>query len=278
MEKKFNIVVGEDGTVKLPDAVLEKLEVKPGEEVRFEVDDNFYAVRLLSRIEAERLDYLNWMHNKHCPSIEEMIAESRKQATQNIVISRILDGMPAEKIAEGYEVSLDYVKQLTRTSIYNYFQTKEEIFLALLQREHETWIADLEEIIQGNESLSVDGFADALAHTLEKRVCMLKLMSMNLYDMEGNSRLENLAVFKQSYAGTLRAVTCCLEKFFPGMTPGDIQNFIYAFFPFLFGIYPYTSHTEKQLEAMKLAHVNHIDYSVYEIVKTFIARLLRSFH
>lgn len=51
MEKKFNTVVGEDGTVKLPDAVLEKLEVKPGEEVRFEVDDNFYAVRLLSRIE-----------------------------------------------------------------------------------------------------------------------------------------------------------------------------------------------------------------------------------
>ena len=41
-----------------------------------------------------------------------MIAESRKQATRNIVISRILDGMPAEKIAEDYEVSLDYVKQL----------------------------------------------------------------------------------------------------------------------------------------------------------------------
>ena len=34
----------------------------------------------------------------------------------------------------------------TRTSIYNYFQTKEEIFLALLQREHEAWIADLEEL------------------------------------------------------------------------------------------------------------------------------------
>ena len=57
MEKKFNIVVGEDGTVKLPDEVLEKLEVKPGEEVRFEVDDNFYAVRLLSRVEAERLSF-----------------------------------------------------------------------------------------------------------------------------------------------------------------------------------------------------------------------------
>ena len=40
------------------------------------------------------------------------VTESRKQATQNIVISRILDGMPAEKIAEDYEVSLDYVEQL----------------------------------------------------------------------------------------------------------------------------------------------------------------------
>ena len=27
----------------------------------------------------------------------------------------------------------------TRTSIYNYFQTKEEIFLALFQREYERW-------------------------------------------------------------------------------------------------------------------------------------------
>ena len=36
----------------------------------------------------------------------------------------------------------------TRTSIYNYFQTKEEIFLALLQREHEAWIADLEEMVR----------------------------------------------------------------------------------------------------------------------------------
>lgn len=28
------------------------------------------------------------------------------------MISRILDGMPVEKIAEDYEVSLDYVEQL----------------------------------------------------------------------------------------------------------------------------------------------------------------------
>ena len=50
----------------------------------------------------------------------------------------------------------------TRTSIYNYFQTKEEIFLALLQRENELWIADLERIMPENVALTKDGFADKL--------------------------------------------------------------------------------------------------------------------
>ncbi len=36
------------------------------------------------------------------------------------------------------------ITSFTRTSIYNYFQTKEEIFLALLKREYNSWIATLE--------------------------------------------------------------------------------------------------------------------------------------
>ena len=129
----------------------------------------------------------------------------------------------------------------TRTSIYNYFQTKEEIFLALLQREHERWSADLEELARRGGPMSAGEFADGMARTLEKRGCMLKLMSMNLYDMEGNSRLENLVAFKQAYAGALRAVSRCLEEAFPHLTAEEIQTFLYAFFPFLFGVYPYRS-------------------------------------
>ena len=165
----------------------------------------------------------------------------------------------------------------TRTSIYNYFQTKEEIFLALLQREHELWTADIEAIERENKSMSVESFAGALPSTLEKRKIMLKLMSMNLYDMECNSRLENLVEFKHAYADALVAIRRCLEKFFPRMTAADIQEFLYELFPFLFGVYPYTSHTEKQIEAMELAHVEHTNCSIYELVKPFVKRLLLPF-
>ena len=165
----------------------------------------------------------------------------------------------------------------TRTSIYNYFQTKEEIFLALLQREHEAWIADIEEMLRQNCRLSAEAFSDGLARTLEKRGCLLKLMSMNLYDIEGNNRLENLVAFKKAYAKTLQAIRCCLETFFPAMTDSEIQEFLYAFFPFLFGVYPYTSHTKKQLEAMKLAEIPDTQCSIYALTKPFLMKMLKAF-
>ena len=162
----------------------------------------------------------------------------------------------------------------SRTSIYNYFQTKEEIFLALLQREHQAWADDLESIANENESLTAEEFADKVARSLEKRGYMLKLMCMHLYDQECSSTIENLVSFKLAYANTLKVLTHCLEKFFPDMASDDIQKFIYAFFPFLFGVYPYTSTTEKQKEAMEIANIDYIEHSVYEIVKPFIMKIL----
>ncbi|MDE5772345.1 MAG: TetR/AcrR family transcriptional regulator [Ruminococcus sp.] len=162
----------------------------------------------------------------------------------------------------------------TRTSIYNYFQTKEEIFLALLQREYELWVNDLRRIQDENEKMAVSEFADAIAKSLEERKNLLKIMSMNHYDMEENSRIESLADFKVVYGQSLTEVRNCLDKFFPEMTIQEKQDFIYSFFPFMFGIYPYTVVTNKQKEAMKLADVNYVYMSIYEITYAEVKKLL----
>ncbi len=164
----------------------------------------------------------------------------------------------------------------TRTSIYNYFQTKEEIFLALLQKEYEMWIGRLRQIREGNEQMEPLEFADALAHSLEERETLLKIMSMNHYDMEENSRMERLIDFKVVYGRSLTEVKSCLDKFFVKMTLQDKQDFIYSFFPFMFGIYPYTVVTEKQKQAMERANVNYVYMSVYEIVYAEVKKLLRA--
>lgn len=171
-------------------------------------------------------------------------------------------------------IEIGKITSFTRTSIYNYFNTKEEIFLALLQREYEFWIADLEKIISENKSLSVENFADLMAKSLENRLQLLKLLSMNHFDMEMNSRQENLIDFKKAYGKSLDTVRKCLDKFFPQMSDENKNIFLYAFFPFVYGIYPYAIVSEKQIAAMEAANTNFIFHSVYELTYNFVVKFL----
>ena len=153
----------------------------------------------------------------------------------------------------------------SRTTIYNYFQTKEEIFLALFKREYDKWNIDLENILN-NTVLTKKELADLIAKSLSNRIELLKLLSMNNYDMEANSRIENLTEFKKSYGYSIKLIYMIIEKFCPDMSDTDVKNFTYIFFPFMFGIYPYTAVTEKQRTAMQNAKIDYIYQSVYEII------------
>lgn len=136
--------------------------------------------------------------------------------------------------------------------IYNYFQTKEEIFLALLKREYDSWIEQLCEAMESKETMTDDEIADVLARTLDDRRQLLKIMSMNHYDM------------------------AMLEKFRKDMDFEKRQEFVYSFFPFMFGIYPYTVVTKKQKEAMKLVGVDYTYRSLYNLTFVAVRRMLRN--
>ena len=163
----------------------------------------------------------------------------------------------------------------TRTSIYNYFETKEEIFLALFQQEYELFAEDLDGLCAREEKLSPDELASALAQALDRRPLMLKLLSMNLYDMEANSRMERLVEFKTAYGESSAAVNRCLRKFVPALDEQGRQTFLYAFLPFVYGLYPYTIVTDKRRLAMDKAGISFIYMSTYEMAYTFIRTLLK---
>ncbi len=175
------------------------------------------------------------------------------------------------------EITLKEIGQqtsFTRTSIYNYFETKEEIFLALFQREYELFAADLEGLCERGEGLNRDSLASELARTLERRPLMLKLLSMNLYDMEANSRMERLVEFKAAYGRSNAALERCLQTSVPELGAEERQRFLYAFLPFVYGLYPYTIVTDKQREAMEEAGISYVYMSTYEMAYRFIGTLL----
>ena len=162
----------------------------------------------------------------------------------------------------------------TRPSIYNYFESKEEIFLALFQKEYESIAEELDLLCQRKEALSLEDLASALAQALDKRSMLLKLLSMNLYDMEENVRLERLVEFKTAYRDFISVVDRCLRKFCPTLGEQSRQTFLYSFLPFMFGLYPYTVATDKQKAAMNAAEIDYRYQSIYEITYECLKRLL----
>ena len=201
------------------------------------------------------------------------ITPEREQANRNGILCA------ARALYEQHDlndISLGDIATLTslsRPSIYNYFATKEEIFLALLTEEHLCWTESIRGIappaVKGRKAL-----AGALACTLEQRELMLRLMTSNLRDMENNSSMEALVDLKRAFRASIEELRSCLAICAPDMDEGAIERFVWSFLPFAYGVYPYTKATPKQLEAMRLAGVDFMQRSVYEVALPGIESLL----
>nr|WP_316619190.1 TetR family transcriptional regulator [uncultured Ruminococcus sp.] len=199
------------------------------------------------------------------------LTNARKQeiieACKTLYQEQSFDSVSILKIAE--------YTSFTRTSIYNYFETKEEIFLAIFQQEYEKWAEQLNAFIAEGGQKSKSEVAEMIASSLEERPLMLKLLSMNLFHMEEKSREERLVEFKVAFGNSFKAVDGILQTYCPEMDDNARQAFLYAFFPFIYGLYPYTNVTEKQKSAMIEAGIDYAYYSVHDLAYNCLIKLLK---
>jgi len=159
----------------------------------------------------------------------------------------------------------------SRPTIYNYFESKEEIFLALFEREYVLWSDELEALY---ETAAAESLAEQVSASLKKRELMLKLLAVNLYDMEENSRKERLVEFKRAYGRSKQAFASLLEKTFPDKTDKERGEMLIVAFEFLHGVYPYAHATVKQKEAMDEAGVHYEEKTIYEHALNGLKRIL----
>lgn len=121
--------------------------------------------------------------------------------------------------------------------------------------------------------MSKDEFADMLARSLEERPQLLKILSMNHYDMETGSRAEHLAEFKVVYGESLRTVMMCLDKYFPDMAALEKQNFIYIFSR-LCSAYIHIHSSPKTADCNGRSKSQLCFMTIYEITYSCVRRLL----
>lgn len=162
---------------------------------------------------------------------------------------------------------------ITRSSIYNYFNTKEEIFLALLKKEFLLWQNAIFEILS-NKSMNAIEFSSAIAKSLENRKLFFKVISVNHFEIEENSRIEKLADFQKVYYDTMNVFKECLNKFFPNMSDLEKQNFQNFFFIFLYGINSHVIVSQNQRKALNHANIEYHHVTIYDTIYNFMIKFL----
>jgi len=206
-----------------------------------------------------------------------MTAE-RRRLPEEVRREEILDACDRLYEKQGFrDITIKDISSETsfsRPSIYNYFETKEEIFLGLLTREYELWTADLKKAEDSGIRLTKVQLVRKIAASLQKRRTLLKIMAMNLYEIEGNSRPERLVEFKKKFAASQNVFGSLLRKAIPDLTGKRADEIRYAFFPFMNGIYPYAYPTKKQCQAMDKAGVTYHRMTIAEITEGFLKQIL----
>lgn len=137
---------------------------------------------------------------------------------------------------------------IRRTAIYKYFQNKEEILLEVLKKHIKLLKEEFndEELIKNKED-----FSNNFIKIFENHVIILKIMGVNLAEIERQVRVEKLIEFKKTFKEFHDKFIDVLKEIYPNNSIKDYENVYILLLTLMHGYYPLTNPTIKQIEAMK---------------------------
>lgn len=152
---------------------------------------------------------------------------------------------------------------LNRSSIYNYFSTKEEILLQILVIELRKWVTQLSE----KTYESKEEFIKFFSQSLSTRKKMLDLLGILNTKLEPHASLQSLITFKQDSYEVFKDLEKILIVFCK--TKEMSRDVIFSMFSLIAGLYSFCNPTQKQIQASK-------DFSHYFQTPPFEAMCAKS--
>jgi AcrR family transcriptional regulator len=139
----------------------------------------------------------------------------------------------------------------TRSNLYKYFSSKEEIFLTFLQQDITTWRNDLLQTYGKRKIRSVKAFASLWADVLSRHRRLLDLISILPSYLEKNVTEESLVDFKRGIIGELHVLSERLVKLFPDLSLERVGIFLEIQFATAIGLYQMTNLSELQRKVLE---------------------------
>jgi len=184
---------------------------------------------------------VNWVRARSDEQIEQRIKEI-VDATARLYEEDRFEDITFAMIAKE--------ANFTRSNLYRYFETKEDIFLELIKHDIEAWRADVLENFTP-EDKSLRELAEAWVDLALKYKRMVKLFTILFTLLERNASLEALTAFKGKINEEIGSVAQFLSTTLPFTSVEAAAEFISVQSSLAIGTYPMMELTPKQIEAMQ---------------------------
>ncbi len=206
---------------------------------------------------------------KKSSGTDESWERARSDKQKKLRINEILTAAALLEAEYKYDditiVAIAKEASFTRSNLYKYFETKEEIFLELIKFDLTVWFDDIAGEMQKKKKLSPKQFSSLWATVLVRHQRLVRLLPLLNSTLEPNVSLEKLVSFKQTFFHISSQIVPIIMRVLNGISHKKALEFFTMQGVFAMGLHLNTCQTEKQLKAVDLAGGAHtpIDFKKY---------------
>lgn len=163
----------------------------------------------------------------------------------------------------------------SRSNLYKYAATQEEIFLALHSAKNRAWLEDIERTLE-RAPLPASEFAHGWAEATERHADFLRYQEIVISIIESNVTLERLTQFKRDFADMLAPVTALLARQC-GIDEAAATDLYLTLLYQAPGLYNHFNCAELTREAMKAAGMPPVEGTFVESYAKFVEMCIKQY-
>ena len=184
----------------------------------------------------------------------------------------VFEGTPYE------EVTMQMIADkagFTRSNLYRYFKTREEIFLNLFKHDVIQWIEDLTASFCRCRPMKIETFASKWAEVCLNQARLVRLTPLLTISLERNASEEQYREFKLGITERMADVISMIQQALPELDEGQIYTFFLLHNALVAGGWNMCSYNETQAKVLSEPELAHFKLDFEEFYTSTITTYLR---
>ncbi len=183
-------------------------------------------------------------------------------------------------VQEFTEISMtDVAKQsgIGKASVYQYFNTKEEVFLSLYQNEVDDWLSEVESRLGRMRHPNPARVAEALCEILCHRPRFCRLSVIFSFVLERNVSDAFLLQFKKSLLSPLSRFIKQLQGVIPSISDEQAKDFLFQHHALVAGMWPFAHPSVDVRRVMQAHDLQDLSIDFFPLLARTLTSLLSNY-